>query len=72
MGKPVILDASHRLTLQAVKADSHPCVVDDFARDPFVCIMEASSCEDRGYQLIRDEEYRYMKMKRCLELSMDL
>ena len=65
VGKPVVLEASQRLMLQAVKADAQPYVVDDFARGPFVCITEANTCEDKGYQLMRDEEYRYKKMKRA-------
>ena len=59
-----MLDTTHRLMLQAVKADSQPYVVDDFARDSLVFITEANLCEDKKYHLMRDEDYRYKKMKR--------
>ena len=62
VGKPVLLDATHRLMLQAVKAELNPYIVDDFERDPFVVIVPADTCKEKGFYLMRDEEYRYKKL----------
>ena len=53
--------------LQAVKTELNPYIVDDFDRSPFVVIVSANTCEDKGFYLMRDEEYRYKKLKRAAD-----
>jgi len=53
--------------LHAIHADkkSQPIVQDDFTRLPcWIVVAAADQCQDMGYTLMREEEYRYVQKKR--------
>ena len=65
-GEPVPLTEQHKLMLQAlvVSHAEHPYVKDNFGANPFLVMAMGNHCTDMKYGLIKEEEYRYKKMKR--------